>query len=292
MFFHEFAPLSGFIPSFDVPFGDINSGNGPFADRFDNGFGDRFGGGRRMGRLRDLDALSDLMSYGRVGGEYGDRGFRNRGFERFDPDFQKYEDLNRFDRFRDSPRSLRRMPSTEFIDAQLGIGGQGDRTPPLQDRSWTGPIRHKISKADDTTTYANIGTKGTDLPYYSGWWRPRADIYEEGDDLRVEFELPGVPRDAMKLLFENADNSMILSTEKPLTKREQRGWYFQNERHFGNFYRKLKIPYKVDSKNATATLHHGVLKITLPIIERLAPWELPTTTEAEQSPPKRTLNIQ
>lgn len=55
---------------------------------------------------------------------------------------------------------------------------------------------------------------------------------------------------------------------------QQKGWYFQNERHFGNFHRKLQLPYKCDSSNVTATLHHGVLKVTLPIVDRFAVGEL------------------
>jgi hypothetical protein len=31
---------------------------------------------------------------------------------------------------------------------------------------------------EPTNTWKNYGKRGSELPYYEGWWRPRADIFE------------------------------------------------------------------------------------------------------------------
>jgi len=92
-------------------------------------------------------------------------------------------------------------------------------------------------------------------------WRPRADILELDTGLRVEFELPGVPREDISLTI--TDNSITLTALKPQTRKEETGFHFQRERHFGKFYRRLMLPYAVDRNSVRAHLDHGVLKVHL-----------------------------
>jgi HSP20 family molecular chaperone IbpA len=68
--------------------------------------------------------------------------------------------------------------------------------------------------------------RGVDeLIRYQGWWKPRADIMEEGDDYIVEFELPGVPKDAISLSV--SQYHLVLTSVKPQTLRERKGSYYQ-----------------------------------------------------------------
>jgi HSP20 family protein len=90
-------------------------------------------------------------------------------------------------------------------------------------------------------------------------WRPRADIFEQDTGLRVEFELPGVPREDISLTV--TENAVTLTALKPQTRKEEVGFHFQNERHFGKFYRRLALPYSVDPNSVRAHLDHGVLKV-------------------------------
>lgn len=111
--------------------------------------------------------------------------------------------------------------------------------------------------------------------HIEGWWRPRADILDEtGQNFRIEFELPGVPKENISLVI--GEDYIILSSIKPQSKKEEKGYYYQvkifffilknffkNERHFGNFYRKLDLPGEVDTNHCSAILDHGVLIITI-----------------------------
>lgn len=110
-------------------------------------------------------------------------------------------------------------------------------------------------------SWKNWGKRGTDLLFHQGWWRPRADILEIDGHLRIEFELPGVHKDNIHLRL--LDDILTLSSTKHMTKKEENGNYYQNERHFGHFYRRLLLPFKCDSENLHAHLDSGILRITL-----------------------------
>jgi HSP20 family protein len=78
---------------------------------------------------------------------------------------------------------------------------------------------------------------------------------EEENKLRVEVELPGVPKDNIRLVLTN--DYVIVSTLKPQSSKESHAFVCQNERHFGNFYRQLFFPFLVDTTTAAAVLDKG-----------------------------------
>jgi len=128
-----------------------------------------------------------------------------------------------------------------------GMGGMGH-----QEKDWEGI----------GSTWKNYGTRGTDLTYFEGWWKPRADIFEFDNQVRVEFELPGVTKEHVALKAHG--DSLILTSTKPISGKHEKAFYYQNERHFGNFYRRLTLPVGVDSTKVQAVLENGILKVTLP----------------------------
>jgi len=97
-------------------------------------------------------------------------------------------------------------------------------------------------------------------------WRPRCDIYEEGEYVHVEFELPGVCIDDIGLTA-NEQGRLILSTKKNMEEPELKGTFYLNERNFGNFYRSLDLPDYVDTEKLDAIFTNGVLKITMKVKE-------------------------
>jgi len=91
-------------------------------------------------------------------------------------------------------------------------------------------------------------------------WRPRADVFDQGaEGLRVEFELPGVPKEDISLTVR--DDVVTLAALKPQSRKEEAGFHYQNERHFGKFHRRLALPFSVDPNSARAYLELGVLKV-------------------------------
>jgi len=79
--------------------------------------------------------------------------------------------------------------------------------------------------------------------------------------VRVEVELPGVSLEDINIHIK--DDHVTISTRKSQSNKEKSGIYFLNERHFGNFYRRIKLPDYVDNTSVNAVLGDGVLKITM-----------------------------
>jgi len=218
----------------------------------------------------------DDAGYGRDLGSRDPRDFRDRGFARplrgfpdvggFSPDLfglgdfgfgrgLGFPDFGLYDRDAYRPRDLDTYPRitygqqtpTPIGEAGLDLGyprtGQKDEK--------------KYRKLPDYPKVAeNPNIDDTTL------WRPRADIFDEGSDrLRIEFELPGVPKEDISLTVQ--DDVITLAALKPQTRKEETGFHYQTERHFGKFYRRLVLPFEVDPDNIRAHLEHGVLKVHL-----------------------------
>jgi len=85
-------------------------------------------------------------------------------------------------------------------------------------------------------------------------WRPRCDIFLENSDwLRVEIELPSIPKEDICLTLK--DNVLTVVAVKPQTGEEEQGIYFQKERNFGRFCRR-SVPSLPELSYLTACLRY------------------------------------
>ena len=136
-----------------------------------------------------------------------------------------------------------------------------------------------------------------ELVPYKHWtdlmnWSPRSDVRETEHAYVIDAELPGVPKDAIKI--EVKDNVLTISGKKETTKewcsestateghckegvegktedetkRKKCGnakpiWH-RVERSFGSFQRSYVLPEGVDPSAVTATTKDGTLTITVP----------------------------
>ena len=92
--------------------------------------------------------------------------------------------------------------------------------------------------------------------------RPLIDIYETGDGIILEFDLPG---------FNLADISLRISgftlVLEALKSREQtEGCFICMERSYGHFHHAVHIPGNIDSRAITAQYRRGVLRVVCPKI--------------------------
>jgi HSP20 family protein len=95
-------------------------------------------------------------------------------------------------------------------------------------------------------------------------WMPDVEISEEGDKLRICADLPGVPKDKVKVDIQ--DNMLTIQGERSEERQEgseQQG-YRRSERRYGSFYRSVALPEGVNAESAQAEMKDGVLEITLP----------------------------
>jgi len=104
---------------------------------------------------------------------------------------------------------------------------------------------------------------------------PALNVWEDGDTLYVEAELPGVKS-------EDIDVSVVGSD---LTIRGHRNAqtaegvaYHRQERAIGEFARVLRMPAEVDSAKVEASLSNGVLLLKLPKAEAAKPKKIKVAT--------------
>jgi HSP20 family protein len=94
---------------------------------------------------------------------------------------------------------------------------------------------------------------------------PSMDVYEEGDDVVVKAELPGMKKEDISVDF--SDGTVIISGEKEQVERIERKNYHRVERSYGTFTRSTRMPVEVQANKAKATFKDGVLEIRVPKTE-------------------------
>lgn len=95
-----------------------------------------------------------------------------------------------------------------------------------------------------------------------GEMSPSVDMFEEGDDLIIKAEIPGMKKDEISIDF--ADDVVTISGEKKSEERTEKKDYYCVERSFGSFSRKLRLPVEIQVDKARALFKEGVLEIRMP----------------------------
>ena len=98
--------------------------------------------------------------------------------------------------------------------------------------------------------------------------QPAANVWEHGDALLVEMELPGIKSDQVDISV--AGGQLSVKINRPEVVQEG-VTYHRRERSVGSFTRTLKLPIEVDANRVEAELREGVLFITLPKAESAKP---------------------
>jgi HSP20 family protein len=95
---------------------------------------------------------------------------------------------------------------------------------------------------------------------YAGGY-PTINMWEDGDNLLVEAELPGITHDTLEV-FVTGDNELTIKGERKPSTPETGVWHRQ-ERVVGTFSRVVTLPYEVDRDKVEARLENGVLVLKL-----------------------------
>jgi HSP20 family protein len=108
------------------------------------------------------------------------------------------------------------------------------------------------------------------VPRFSGLrhgFRPEVDAYRTTDppELTIVVALPGVDPDGVQLVV--ADRTLLIAGERPRPRPDGVVWQ-QMEIEYGPFQRRLALPDDVDPTEATADYERGLLRISMPIVEK------------------------
>ena len=111
---------------------------------------------------------------------------------------------------------------------------------------------------------------------FSGAFLPAVDIFQEGDNVVVEMEMPGVKTDQVDVSVEN--DVLTISAKKEEKKETKKEDYYHKEIRRGSFTRSVILPMKVKGEDALAEVEEGVLKVTLPKADELKPKKIQVKT--------------
>lgn len=111
---------------------------------------------------------------------------------------------------------------------------------------------------------------GVSVPTLAGWTAPvfpAVNLWDAGDALYVEAELPGVKMEDLEIYA--VGNELTLKGCRP--QMGEKVAYHRRERGVGEFSRVVMLPVEVDADRVEATLKDGVLTIKMPKSESAKP---------------------
>ena len=97
---------------------------------------------------------------------------------------------------------------------------------------------------------------------------PPMNVWEDGDTLFVEMEVPGLKIEDIAVSFDNGE--LTLKGEKKFEAKENAPLH-RRERLYGAFNRTLTLPWEIVADRVSAELKDGVLTVTLPKAEASKP---------------------
>lgn len=100
----------------------------------------------------------------------------------------------------------------------------------------------------------------------SGVWTPRVDLVEADDTFRIVLDLPGVPKDDIKINVQ--DGTLTVRGTRNAQSTDEEVDFVHIERPFGSFYRSFQLPRSIDTDSIEAAYDNGVLTVTIPKKEK------------------------
>lgn len=91
---------------------------------------------------------------------------------------------------------------------------------------------------------------------------PSVDIFEDGEDLVVKAELPGIKKEQIDVRL--TDGMITISGEKKKEDEVKRKDYYKWERSYGSFCRSFQLPAEVQKDKVKSTFKDGVLEVRMP----------------------------
>jgi HSP20 family protein len=106
---------------------------------------------------------------------------------------------------------------------------------------------------------------------------PAVNVWEEGDEVQVEAELPGLDLKDLEIYVTGGNQLTVKGERKPLT--PEKGVWHRQERGYGHFRRSLTLPFPVDADKVDARLENGVLLVRLAKHESARPRKIQVKAE-------------
>jgi HSP20 family protein len=125
----------------------------------------------------------------------------------------------------------------------------------------------EISREMDRLFENEAGSKGNG----EASWIPPMDVFETGDEVLCQLEVPGLSRENIDIRVEG--NLLTIAGEKKYEQRQDQKetGYRHFERRYGRFERSFTLPRTVDTERVKARYENGILTVALPKAEQAKP---------------------
>ncbi len=119
-------------------------------------------------------------------------------------------------------------------------------------RNWLRSFRWDLPALDDVR-----------MPF--GGKVPRVDVIDNGKDVVIRAEIPGVNKKDLDITM--TDNSVTIKGSTKKEEKEKKDDYFRSEISKGSFSRTVALPDNVDATKAKASFTDGLLELIVPKIK-------------------------
>lgn len=131
------------------------------------------------------------------------------------------------------------------------------------------PFREFEAAVKNMEDYFEKNVKNPRVSY--GDFSPRVDIIDDENGLVFNAEVPGIPKDHIKVSV-NDENVLTIKGEKKFEK-ENIKTCCKSERQYGSFSRSFQLPDMLDTEKIEAKYNDGVLTLNIPKLEPVKPKE-------------------
>jgi HSP20 family protein len=116
-------------------------------------------------------------------------------------------------------------------------------------------------------------------------WDPSVDILDDGETIRVLFELPGVDAADVKVTVRGRVVT-VRGDKRGRTRTRQGMRFFCMERYFGSFVKSVPLPRPVNTRQAKSRFSRGLLEVVLPRVPDLREKEVEIAVRADEEQEK------
>lgn len=107
------------------------------------------------------------------------------------------------------------------------------------------------------------GASAREGAFPTAMWTPQIEVRQREDAVVINVDLPGIKQEDIQI--EATDEGLAISGERSEQREEGERAYRRTERTYGSFYRLIPLPEGARTDSAKATMHGGVLEITVPL---------------------------
>lgn len=126
------------------------------------------------------------------------------------------------------------------------------------------PLLNRLGREFDAV-FGRLGFERPLTETMPSMWTPQIELITKPTEFCVRVDVPGVRKE--DLTIEVTDEHLMLKGERKQEREEKKDGVITTERSYGSFVRTVPLPEGVKPESARATMHDGVLEITMPMLK-------------------------